>query len=75
MSFESILNKIDDVVWGLPTIILILVTGLLMTIRTRGIQFTKLGRAFKGIFKENEGHGELSGFSALCTALSATIGT
>ena len=75
MSFETILNKIDDVVWGLPTIILILVTGLLMTIRTRGIQFTKLGRAFKGIFKENEGHGELSGFSALCTALSATIGT
>ncbi len=75
MSFEEILNKIDDVVWGIPTIVLILVTGLLLTIRTRGIQFTKLGRAFKGIFKENEGHGELSGFSALCTALSATIGT
>ena len=75
MSFEEILNKIDDVVWGIPTIVLILVTGLLMTIRSRGIQFTKLGRAFKSIFKENEGHGELSGFSALCTALSATIGT
>lgn len=75
MSFSSILVAIDDVVWGLPTIILILVTGVVLTIRTRGIQFTKLGRAFKQIFEKNEGHGELSGFAALCTALSATIGT
>ena len=73
--FEQILNKIDDIVWGIPTIALILVTGIVMTIATRGIQFTKFGRAFKSIFKENEGKGELSGFSALCTALSATIGT
>ncbi len=73
--FEEILSKIDDIVWGIPTIALILVTGIVMTIATRGIQFTKLGRAFKSIFKENEGKGELSGFSALCTALSATIGT
>ena len=73
--FEQILNTIDDVVWGIPTIALILVTGIVMTIATRGIQFTKFGRAFKSIFKENEGKGELSGFSALCTALSATIGT
>ncbi|MBQ7159009.1 MAG: alanine:cation symporter family protein [Treponema sp.] len=73
--FDSILNAIDDVVWGIPTIVLILATGLVLTIRARGLQFTKLGRAFKSIFKENEGHGELSGFSALCTALSATIGT
>ena len=75
MTFDEILVKIDDVVWGIPTIVLILVTGLILTIRTRGIQFTKLGRAFKQIFKKNEGQGELSGFSALCTALSATIGT
>ena len=73
--FEQILNNIDDIVWGIPTIALILVTGIVMTIATRGIQFTKFGRAFKSIFKENEGKGELSGFSALCTALSATIGT
>ena len=75
ISFNEILGKIDGVVWGIPTIVLILVTGLVLTIRTRGIQFTKLGRAFKQIFKKNEGEGELSGFSALCTALSATIGT
>ena len=75
MTFDEILVKIDNVVWGIPTIVLILVTGLILTIRTRGIQFTKLGRAFKQIFKKNKGEGELSGFSALCTALSATIGT
>ena len=75
MTFNDILVKIDDVVWGIPTIVLILATGLLLTIRCRGIQFTKLGRAFKQIFKKNAGEGELSGFSALCTALSATIGT
>ena len=73
--FSSIVTKIDDIVWGIPTMILILATGLILTIRARGIQFTKLGRAFKGIFKKNEGEGELSGFAALCTALSATIGT
>ncbi|MCQ2611017.1 MAG: sodium:alanine symporter family protein [Treponema sp.] len=73
--FEEILNKLDDIVWGIPTIALILVTGLVVTIAARGIQFSKLGRAFKSIFKKNEGAGELSGFAALCTALSATIGT
>ena len=73
--FNSLLDSIDGIVWGIPTIVLILATGLIMTIAARGIQFTKLGRAFKGIFKKNDGQGELSGFAALCTALSATIGT
>ena len=73
---DKILKTIDGYVWGIPTIALILFTGILMTIASGGIQFKNLGRAFKGIFKKNEdGHGELSGFSALCTALSATIGT
>ncbi len=74
-NIETILNSIDDVVWGIPTIVLILATGLILTFAARGIQFTKIGRAFKSIFKKNEGAGELSGFAALCTALSATIGT
>ncbi len=73
--FEKILNQIDDVVWGIPTIVLILVTGVVMTVASRGIQFKNLNRAFKGIFKKTSGSGELSGFAALCTALSATIGT
>jgi len=74
--FTTILNTIDDIVWGIPTIILILATGLLLTIRLRGVQFSKLGLGFKSLFKKPEGgKGELSPFQALCTALSATIGT
>ena len=75
MSFGEIVSKIDGVVWGIPTIVLILATGLILTIASRGIQFKYLGRAFKQIFKKNDAEGELSGFAALCTALSATIGT
>lgn len=76
MTFDAILDKIDGVVWGIPTILLILCTGLILTIRLKGMQFTKLGRGLKSIFRENDGHhGEVSSFGALCTALSATIGT
>ena len=73
----NVLNKIDDLVWGIPLIVLILAVGIFLTIRLRGIQFTKLIKAIK-LIKENESdgeHGEVSGFAALCTALSATIGT
>ncbi|MCR4823695.1 MAG: sodium:alanine symporter family protein [Treponema sp.] len=73
--FDQILTKIDDIVWGIPTIALILVTGILLTIRLHGVQFTKLGRGFKSMFKKSEGKGDVSSFQALCTALSATIGT
>ena len=74
--FESILKSIDDIVWGIPTIVLILATGILLTIRCRGVQFSKLGFGIKSLFKKPEGgKGELSPFQALCTALSATIGT
>ena len=76
-SFNSILGKIDDFVWGLPLIILILAVGIFLTVRLKGVQFTNLGRAFRYIVKnERSGeHGEVSSFGALCTALSATIGT
>ena len=74
--FESILNSIDNVVWGPALIVLILATGILLTWRTKGIQFKKLGRALKSIMMKSSGEeGEVSSFGALCTALSATIGT
>ena len=74
---NTILVTIDAYVWGIPLIVLILSVGLFLTIRLKGVQFTNLGRAFKYIFKdETDGkHGEVSSFAALCTALSATIGT
>ncbi|OON96836.1 MAG: sodium:alanine symporter [Candidatus Epulonipiscioides saccharophilum] len=70
------LTKINDIVWGVPLITLILFCGILLTIRLKGIQITQLWRALKYMFKNEEGGmGEISSFSALCTALSATIGT
>ncbi len=74
---NSILGSIDDFVWGVPLIVTILVTGLLLTMRLKGIQFSNLARAFRlmGEKKVDSAGGEVSSFAALCTALSATIGT
>ncbi len=74
--FESILNAIDSWVWGIPLIVLIMGTGIILTARTGGVQFKKLARALKSIMRKPDGNdGEVSSFGALCTALSATIGT
>ncbi len=70
------LDAVDSFVWGVPLLILIMGTGLLLTIRLKGMQFIKLGRALKYMVRNEEGAtGEVSSFGALCTALSATIGT
>lgn len=74
--FTAILTKIDDAVWGVPLIVLIMGTGILLTVRLRAVQFRKLGKALKYMVKnEDDGIGEVSSFGALCTALAATIGT
>ena len=74
---NNILSKINEIVWGLPLVIFILCTGLFLTCRLKGVQFRKLPLAFKKMFaKDNDSKaGEVSSFGALCTALSATIGT
>ena len=71
------LKVIDDLVWGAPLIVLILVVGIFLTIRLKGLQITKLPLAIKHIMaNEKDGNdGEVSSFGALCMALSATIGT
>ena len=73
----GMLQAIDDFIWGLPLIILILAVGIFLTIRLRGLQITKLPLAIRHIIaNEKDGkEGEVSSFGALCTALSATIGT
>ncbi len=76
MSFDDVIAKIQDAVWGWPLIILILAAGLWLTIRTGFVQVLHLGKALKFMVKNEEsGEGEVSSFGALCTALSATIGT
>jgi AGCS family alanine or glycine:cation symporter len=72
----DILNQISDIVWGPPILILLVGTGLYLTIRLKGLQFTKLIYAHKLIFtKDEKSEGDISHFQALTTALAATIGT
>ena len=64
-------------VWGVPLLILLVGTGILLTVRLRGIQVTMLGHALRETFarsRENE-MGDISHFKALMIALAATIGT
>ena len=73
---NQFLVKIDDYVWGLPLMILIMAGGIMLTIRMACLQIRKLPLALKWMVKNEEGAaGEVTSFGALCTALSATIGT
>ena len=76
-TINNALSKINELVWGMPLVIFILCTGLFLTVRLKGVQIRKLPLAFKKMFaKDSNGkNGEVSSFGALCTALSATIGT
>ena len=67
---------LDDVVWGIPLIVLILSVGIYLTVRLGLLQIRHLPRALKYMVKNEEGgSGEVTSFGALCTAISATIGT
>ena len=75
-TINSILSTVDNYVWGVPLMALILSGGILLTLRLKFIQVRRLPLAFHYIFHgEKEADGEVSSFQALCTALSATIGT
>ena len=68
-------DRIDGYVWGLPLILTVLFTGVLITIVIRLAHLFSLRRAFRYmIATEENAHGEVSAFGALCTALAATIG-
>ena len=75
-TLNAVVEKIDEYVWGTPLVLLIILTGIYLTVRIRGMQIRHLGKALKFMVKNEEGgEGEVSSFGALCTALSATIGT
>lgn len=77
-------DALNSVVWGSPMLVLIVGTGILMTVRTGFFQLTHAGHIFAktigGVFQKGSGvtdTGEktsISQFQALCTALAATIG-
>lgn len=72
----TFLDKIDGLVWGPPLLMLLVGTGLYLTLRLRFIQLAKLPLALKTLFSKDEsGSGDVSSFASLCTALAATIGT
>ena len=80
----ELITRINDVVnglvWGVPAMVCIIGVGILMSIRTRFIQFRKFPYAMKAtlgkIFKKTEaGQGSITPFQAVCTALAATVGT
>ena len=74
---NEVLKVIDDYVWGLPLIIALISVGVFLSFRVKFLQIFHLHRGFYFMFKKEKGGngGEISSFAALCTALSATIGT
>lgn len=76
MNFTELIKSIDDFVWGIPLIVLIMGTGILLTCRVKLLQIRKLGKALKFMVSNEEGgEGEVTSFGAFCTAMAATIGT
>ncbi len=74
----QLLEAVGGVVWGLPLIILLVGTGLYLTLLLRGLQFRELGHSLWLALvkrKEEGAEGDISHFQALMTALAATVGT
>ena len=72
----ALLGEISGFVWGMPLIILLVGTGIFLTIRLRGLQVRQLGRALRIAFsrEDTRAAGDISHFKALMTALAATVG-
>ena len=74
-TIEVVIVTLSNWVWGPPMLILLVGTGLNLTILLKGLQFRVLPHAFRLIFhKEHHQEGDISHFQALMTALAATVG-
>lgn len=75
----KLLESVNNVVWGIPTLLLIISTGLYFSIKTGFFQFTKFSVAFRSFLAMlkpgKKAENGVSAFQALCTALAATVGT
>ncbi|TKB55479.1 alanine/glycine:cation symporter family protein [Ferrimonas aestuarii] len=74
-NIEALLSTLSSWVWGPPLLILLVGTGAYYTYRLKFLQVRKLPLALKLMLKPNQAAGDISSFSALCTAMAATIGT
>ncbi len=78
MSLPEIITTVDKFIWGPPLMILLVGTGLFLTIRLKVVQFRGFRHALavlRGTYDSEGDVGEISHFQALSAALSATIGT
>lgn len=79
-TIETVNMYINKFIWGIPAIICIIGVGLYLSIRTKFLQIRKFPLAMKmtigKVFDKKEAkQGALTPFQAVCTALSATVGT
>ena len=74
-ALEQILNSIDDIVWGPVLLVLLVGTGIMLTIRLKGLQFTKLPTAIKLIFHSSETCSSQSVKINICYQLATTEST
>ncbi len=78
-AFSNILTTIDNFVWGPFMLTFLMGTSIFLTIRTRALCWRNLPYALRSVLskeaREKKGDGDVSPFSALTTALAATIGT
>lgn len=78
-NLTNVLNIVDDFVWGPVMLVLLVGTGIFLTIRTKALCWRNLPYALKSVLskeaRQKKGDGDVSPFSALTTALAATIGT
>lgn len=77
---SNVISAIDDFVWGPVMLVLLVGTGIYLTFRMRFLTWRNLGYALKRTLSKeartkSRGEGDVSPFSALTTALAATIGT
>ena len=73
-------SAVNGFVWGVPAIVCIIGAGILLTLRTRFVQFRRFGYAIRATLgklfrKDDAGKGAITPFQAVCTALAATVGT
>ncbi len=76
-AFETWMERLSGVVWGPVTLVLLLGTGIYLTVGLRFLTWRRLGSSFFLLWqgRTGRGQGEITPFQALMTALSATIGT
>lgn len=76
MDVSRFIENVYNFIWGIPLVTLILIVGIIYTIKLKGLQFCKLTKAISLLKRSNnKKDGEVSSFQALCISLSATIGT